>query len=103
MTSKSESKSKIKFRDIIISIIIAAICISFNPLTVNMRLAIRGDSIHYMAISNCDFEAAQAPFKYRVLTPFLASLFSDRKLGFIIVTFLVFFVSGILFYFLMRK
>ena len=99
MTSKSESKSKIKFRDIIISIIIAAICISFNLLTVNMRLAIRGDSIHYMAISNCDFEAAQAPFKYRVLTPFLASLFSDKKLGFIIVTFFSFLYQGYYFTF----
>jgi len=95
----SKSKNKIKFRDIIISIIIAAICILFNLLTVNMRLAIRGDSIHYMAISNCDFEAAQAPFKYRVLTPFLASLFSDRKLGFIIVTFLVFLYQGYYFIF----
>ena len=103
MISKSKNRNKIKFRDIIISIIIAAICILFNLLTVNMRLAIRGDSIHYMAISNCDFEDAQAPFKYRVLTPFLASLFSDKRLGFIIVTFFSFFVSGILFYFLMRK
>ncbi len=49
------------------------------------RDAVRGDSIHYVNMSLGDFSDVPPPFRFRILTPALASLFKDHTKGFRII------------------
>ena len=98
------SGTKVKIYDIIWAFIIAALALGFNFLTVFTRTSFRGDCISYLALSNGNFHAAEPPlFKYRILTPLIASLFANRSLGFTIVNLISFFLTGIMLYYFMRK
>jgi hypothetical protein len=80
-----------------------AFCVSLVWLILGEKWGLRGDAPHYIELYNGN--AADSPFGYRILTPWLASLFSgDYLLSFMVISMsCLSLTSGVISLFVLKK